>query len=114
MPKIVFDGRTFEVARGERLRDALLKRGSTPHAGRARWLNCRGLGSCGTCALRIRGPVEPASLTAMESWRLRFAPHDPARGLRLACQVRVAGDLELEKLAGFWGQGTDADAERGG
>lgn len=100
-----YEGRVLEVSEGERLRDALLRRGRSPHAGQARWLNCRGLGSCGTCALRVRGPVEPRELTRMEAWRLGFPPHDASRGLRLACQVRVAGDLTLEKLSGFWGQG---------
>ncbi|MEM9189833.1 MAG: 2Fe-2S iron-sulfur cluster-binding protein [Myxococcota bacterium] len=108
-----FGDEVFDVEVGERLRDALLRRGHSPHNGQARWLNCKGFGSCGTCAVRLSGAVTPVSLGAMEHWRLSFPPHEPARGLRLACQVRVDGDLEVEKLSGFWGQGPAEPASHG-
>ena len=31
-------------------------------------------------------------------------PHTSSQDLRLACQVKVFDDIELEKYDGFWGQ----------
>jgi ferredoxin len=105
VPKITFGDRTITCADETTLREALRREGLTPHGGRSQWLNCTGIGSCGTCAVEIRGEVGP--LTAMERWRLSFPPHDPARGLRLACQVKVTSDLVVIKHPGFWGQRVD-------
>ncbi len=57
---------------------------------------CRS-GSCGTCRIRVLAGLEHCSAMAPEE-------RDFLRGLdapadhRLACQVRVEGDLELEYL----------------
>lgn len=102
MPTVRFAGRALACAPGARLRDVLLDAGLTPHNGGARLANCRGFGTCGTCAVAVRGVVSPE--TARERWRLDFPPHRRERGLRLACQVRVLGDLEVTKHEGFWGQ----------
>ncbi len=104
----------IEAAEGDLLRDVLRRAGASPHNGRARMLNCKGLGSCGTCAVSVAGPVEPAALTRMERWRLGFPPHDAQRsraaGMRLACQVRIGGDLDVRKRPGFWGAVPDGEA----
>jgi ferredoxin len=50
----------------------------------------------------VEGPV--TYRTKKERRRLRFPPHDPDAGLRLACQTLVLGDLWVEKYSGFWGQ----------
>jgi ferredoxin len=71
----------------------------------ARALNCRGRGSCGTCAVRIEGEVSQPDDT--EKRRLAFPPHELESGLRLACQVTVLGDLVVTKHAGLWGQKSD-------
>jgi ferredoxin len=92
----------IEVERGRNLRKALKAAGLAPHNGHAGWLNCRGFGTCGTCAVAVEGPVSPP--TRRERWRLGFPPHDREAGLRLACQCRVEGDLVVHKFAGFWGQ----------
>lgn len=106
MPNVHFGPHVVDANPGERLRDALLRAGTSPHNGRANLLNCRGFGTCGTCAVRIEGPVEPAGMR--ERARLRVPPHDPDAGLRLACQVRVGtADLTVRKHPGFWGQHTD-------
>jgi ferredoxin len=102
MPKIEFEGHTIEVPRGANLRRALQKAGLSPYNKAARRFNCHGIGSCGTCALDVAGPVSPP--TRIEKWRLGFPPHQRDSGLRLACQCRVEGDLYLEKHSGFWGQ----------
>jgi ferredoxin len=100
--KLVFQGKTIEVESGEKLRKALLARGLSPHNGAAKWLNCKGLGTCGTCALEIEGLVNP--LNDRERWRLNFPPHQLSSKLRLACQIRVGDNLTLNKHAGFWGE----------
>lgn len=103
----------FEAFDGELLRTAALRRGIvTPHNGQSKLINCRGLGTCGTCAVEIseEGKVEPATRNTKENLRLSFPPHNPERQsplLRLACQVQVRGDLNVTKRSGFWGQYSD-------
>lgn len=105
MPTVRFRGTEIDCEEGAILRDVLLDAGESPHNGRADLLNCRGHGSCGTCAVAVDGPVsEP---TRRERARLDFPPHDSDSGLRLACQTRVEGDLSVEKFDGFWGQHTE-------
>jgi len=43
----------FRVPAGTKLRTAMLLNGVSPHNGRAQLINCRGLGTCGTCAVEI-------------------------------------------------------------
>ena len=106
---------SFSATDGEILRTACLRRGLvSPHNGNARLINCRGLGTCGTCAVEIEGstadvppPIEPAQRNNVENLRLQFPPHgstDQSPKLRLACQVQVRGDVVVTKRAGFWGQ----------
>lgn len=57
--KVRFQGVEIEVERGRNLRRALREAGLTPHNGQAGWLNCRGFGTCGTCAVAIEGEVSP-------------------------------------------------------
>ncbi len=64
-------------------------------------IHCRGMGTCGTCAVQIDGNV--SEMTSIEKWRLSFPPHRAGSGLRLACQCRVLGDLQLVKFGGLWG-----------
>ncbi|MXR50316.1 2Fe-2S iron-sulfur cluster binding domain-containing protein [Halovenus sp. WSH3] len=105
MPTVSVDGREIECERGANLRDVLSAAGVSVYNGGATYLNCRGLGSCGTCAVEIDGEVtEP---TAIERARLSIPPHDPESGLRLACQTTVEGDLTVRKHEGFWGHHTE-------
>ncbi|MGC6508543.1 MAG: 2Fe-2S iron-sulfur cluster-binding protein [Myxococcota bacterium] len=83
------------------LRQIIHQSGFSVHNGQSRWLNCKGLGSCGTCAIRVEGPVTP--LTTMEKWRLNFPPHKGEANLRLACQCRPLGEVSVVKETGFWG-----------
>jgi len=107
MPTVEYGDREIECDRGAILRDVLLDAGETPHNGRAHQLNCRGHGTCGTCAVAVEGPT--SERTRAESRRLDFPPHDADAGLRLACQTRVEGDLAVTKYPGFWGQHTDEE-----
>jgi ferredoxin len=97
----------FDALDGETVRTAALRRGLiSPHNGRANLINCRGLGTCGTCAVQIDGDVQPAERNAREQLRLSFPPHGSSltsSTLRLACQVQVRGDIQVTKRTGFWG-----------
>ena len=95
--------RVIDVQRGELLRTALLRRGLSPHNNNSQLINCRGLGTCGTCAVEVRGAVEPAGASQRERLRLSFPPHELRPHLRLACQCTVHGDVVVSKFEGFWG-----------
>jgi uncharacterized 2Fe-2S/4Fe-4S cluster protein (DUF4445 family) len=56
---------------------------------------CNGQGTCGKCRVKVSGPTNPH--TAAEKGHLNEA--DLAAGIRLACQARVMGPIEVE-LAG--------------
>mmetsp|Transcript_15468 Transcript_15468/g.31791 ORF Transcript_15468/g.31791 Transcript_15468/m.31791 type:complete len:218 (+) Transcript_15468:198-851(+) len=113
---VLFRGTSVEVRSGQTLRTALLLGGVSPHNGRAKLVNCRGLGTCGTCAVEVLcGEVHPPTASRRERARLLFPPHSrsPANAerLRLACQCTVAvggGAVELAKYDGFWGQELEA------
>lgn len=109
MPTVRFGDRTFDCAHGATLRDVLRSEGVSPHNGRSQLLNCRGLGSCGTCAVRVTGAVSDP--TRRERLRLSVPPHDPDAGPRLACQTRVFGDVTVEMFPGFWGEDVEAAEE---
>lgn len=103
MPQVTAEGKRFSCPAGSNLRRVLLEHGVRLHNGQSQLINCRGIGSCGTCAVAIEGPVsEP-------NWRDRtrrsLPPHQPERNLRLACQTQVLGDIQVVKYDGFWGQG---------
>jgi ferredoxin len=101
MPTVHFAGRSVECLVGSNLRMVLLYARLPLYNDTARALNCRGRGICGTCTVRVEGPVsEP---TAIERMRLSLPPHDQEQGLRLACQCSVLGDLRVTKLSGFFG-----------
>ena len=108
MPKITVQGKTIDCAMGTNLRQVLLAAGIDLYNGQARVINCRGIGSCGTCAVQIEGVADAVSAV---NWRDRvrrsLPPHDRDRPLRLACQTRVQGDIRVTKYGGFWGQGTE-------
>ena len=107
----MFRGKEIRAKPGQRLRTALLLGGESPHNGGANAINCRGLGTCGTCAVEIvpSGAVTPRDWTDAERIRLNFPPHGPPGNakLRLSCQVRLGGDCEVVKRDKFWGQGDD-------
>jgi ferredoxin len=102
MPTIRFKDKTIHCPLGANLRQVLNEKGMPPHNGTSKTLNCFGLGTCGTCAVRVIGPV--SEMTPTERMRLSFPPHRPENGLRLACQVKVLGNLTVIKGEGFWGQ----------
>lgn len=102
MPRVRFGGQDIVCPVGANLRDVLKGAGLPPHNGNATWLNCKGIGTCGTCAVEVEGPTSPRN--GREQWRLHMPPHEHGDQLRLACQVEVRGDLTVQKHDGFWGQ----------
>jgi ferredoxin len=102
VPTVEFAGQSVECPHGANLRMVLLRARLPLYNSAARALNCRGNGTCGTCAVRIEGEVsEP---TSAELRRLAFPPHREDSGLRLACQCKILGDLKVSKHEGLWGQ----------
>lgn len=76
----------LEIAAGESLRDRL---DATELRVRAA---CGGTGACGACVVRlIEGEVNPPTLAEYQ----KLTAEERAQGLRLACQVRARGDVEI-------------------
>jgi len=98
-------GRVVEVDETKDLRVSLKPYWSELYHKSVRAIHCRGLGTCGTCAVRVEGKVTPP--TKMEHWRLNFPPHKNSleKGIRLACQCKPLSDVVLHKEKGKWGQG---------
>lgn len=107
MPQIRAQGQTLECAVGDNLRHVLLRHDIDLYNGAAKWINCHSLGTCGTCSVVVSGPV--SDLTWKEKARLSLPPHLEAKSLsknrRMACQVKVLGDVEVTKYDQFWGEG---------
>ena len=101
MPRISFSDYSVECKEGANLRRVLLDAKLPLYNGIAKTIHCRGLGTCGTCAIEIEGDV--TKMTAVEKCRLSFPPHKTGSGLRLACQCKVMGDLKITKHGGMWG-----------
>lgn len=102
MPKVTAQGKTFEVPQGANLRKVLLENGIDVYNGQAALINCRGIGTCGTCAVMVEGAVSEANWR--DKTRRSLPPHSPTKNLRLACQTQVLGDVRVTKFDGFWGQ----------
>ena len=105
MPKVEFAGEIVECLEGSNLRLVLTRARLPLYNSAAKALNCRGLGTCGTCTVEIEGEV--SERTPREVRRLRLPPHSGKTELRLACQVSVLGDLKVTKYVGVFGQGSE-------
>lgn len=101
MPTVTFRGREIECKEGETLRNVLKRAGLSPHNGKTKTFNCKGFASCGTCAVAVDGEVSDVGIR--EKGRLLTPPHHPNYDLRLSCQTKVLGDVEVEKYPGYWG-----------
>jgi ferredoxin len=122
MPSVKFisEKRTIDVPQGANLRTEALKAGVELYRGVHKnvLLNCHGLGSCGSCCVKIKKGQENVSRQGLrEKLRLLIGlfTSNARRGneqeVRLACMTRVMGDIEVEtkpdlmNLHGerFWG-----------
>jgi len=106
MPKVTAQGKTFSCEQGSNLRKILLDNGINLYNGKAKIINCTGISTCGTCAVKVEGEVSEPNWK--EKARLSLPPHSPTANRRLACQTQVLGDVRVTKFDGFWGQGTEA------
>jgi len=61
---------------------------------------CGGRGTCGKCRVKVKGPISP--LTVLEEKALSSSLMKPDE--RLACQVQVWGEVEVEILQAEWGK----------
>jgi ferredoxin len=118
--KFVNEKKTVEVPEAGNLRKAALRAGIELYPGiHKHWaFNCHGLGSCGSCCVRIKKGKENVSRQGLRE-RLRMflglftsaARKGHEDEIRLACLTRVMGDIEVEtkpdilNLHGerFWG-----------
>lgn len=102
---------SLKALKGQNLRSLLIDNQIYPYNGKAKYINCRGLGSCGTCAVSIEeinsNNAKP-DFKAIEKIRLNFPPHTNEntiiKNLRLACQYEIKSDIIVIKNKGFWGQ----------
>jgi ferredoxin len=91
------------VEAGANLREAARQAGIPIYKGVDKYLNCRGLGLCGTCRVLVKKGMENLSpKTFMERFNFNAHPltmlavigHEDE--MRLSCQVRVNGDCTVE------------------
>lgn len=98
----MFMDQVLEAKSGENLRSCLMRNHLSPHNDSARFLNCKGIGTCGTCAVEVlEGTLPPAE--GFELLRLSLPPHHNSNR-RLACKIQVHSDLVVKKCPGFWGE----------
>jgi Na+-transporting NADH:ubiquinone oxidoreductase subunit F len=81
----VNERRTVDAVLGQRLLEALAAAGIALPAA------CGGKGSCGQCRITVLHDAPPARPTESE----RLSRGELARGIRLACQLRLRSDLEI-------------------
>jgi len=102
MPKVklLTQKTEFEVEAGANLRREALRAGVELYPGIHKYLNCRGLALCAKCAVAVKGGRENCSpMGFREKLRLLLSYLPIGREpneIRLACQTRVLGDLEVE------------------
>jgi ferredoxin len=115
MPVIKFikEKKEIEVPRGTNLRRAALQAGVNLYQGLNgiganinKYVNCHGLGTCGTCRVRVlQGMQNTNKMGLVEKAKFKFPFPDPLPALayighedtmRLACKTVVEGDLEVE------------------
>lgn len=106
MPKITIlneQKKEIEVSAGTNLRQALRDAGVQVYSGIDKYLNCRGLGLCGTCAVLVKKGMEGLSKkTLREKFNFTFHPKSSfavighEEEMRLSCQCQVEGDCEIE------------------
>ena len=111
--KFVKEKKEIEVPQGANLRKEAIKAGVNTHqglngigAGLNKYMNCHGIGQCGTCRVKIVSGMENVNTAGMiEKLRFYNPVPDPVpcmayigneETMRLACQVVVNGDIEVE------------------
>jgi len=101
MPKVTFtkEKKEIEVPFGANLRDEARKAGIQLYRGLDKYLNCRGLGVCGTCRVLVKKGMENVGPKgAMERFTLgrMLSSIGHEDEMRLSCKVQVQGDCTIE------------------
>jgi len=106
MPKITFlnEKKEVECEEGANLRKVALENGVELYPGMKKYFNCRGFSQCGECRVHVKGGMENVTpRTFLEKLRTTFSffhiGHEEE--VRLACQCRVRGDVEVETQPEF-------------
>lgn len=105
MPKVKFVNEkvTVDAAEGEDLCTIARKNGVQLYSGPHKVVNCMGLGTCCSCNVIVAKGAEKVSSPGFleRLWRL-LNPllgikilSNPGKEVRLACQTRVSGDVEV-------------------
>lgn len=121
MPKITFirEKKTIEVPVGSNLRTEARRAGVQLYKGVHKYVNCVGFGLCGSCRVYVKqgqenlsppGLVEKFTSQSGANPEAFFAYVGHEQEMRLACQCRISGDIEVETQAPcnfhgdrFWG-----------
>jgi ferredoxin len=106
MPKVTFgkEKQEIEVPVGANLRQEARKAGIQIYGSIEQYINCRGLGLCGTCKVLVKKGMENLSpKTLRERFKLAtmFSTIGHEDEMRLACQTQVNGDCAIETRPAF-------------
>ena len=106
MPTIKFlnEKKSIEVPQGSNLRTEARKNGIQLYSGPEKIMNCMGFGACTACRVHVKKGLENVSpagwwerINLLKPITLGFfARIGHEHELRLACQMRVNGDCEIE------------------
>ena len=105
MPTVKFtsDKKTIEVPEGSNLRREARKNGIELYSGPHRIFNCRGNGVCCGCRVHVKKGRENVSRRGFWEWLNTwihplgfFGRIGHEDEMRLACQMKIYGDCEIE------------------
>ncbi len=105
MPTVTFvnEKKSIDVPAGANLRREAMKAGIQLYPGIHKYLNCQGLGGCCSCRVVVKKGLENCSqqsllekASMLTNPLAFFARLGHEKDLRLACQMRVNGDIEVE------------------
>lgn len=105
MPTITFVNEkvTVDAEVGEDLRTVARRNGIQLYSGPHKIVNCMGFGTCGSCSVVVKSGIENASSPSIREkvgkWAnpvfgVKVMSH-PDEDVRLACQTKVEGDMEI-------------------
>lgn len=96
MPKITVEDtatgktETIKIGYGGNLREAVQARGVNLYKGMNEHLNCRGMGSCGTCL------IEVSPLENVDGHTIIEKLHKIEGNQKLSCRTKVYGDITIK------------------
>ncbi len=106
--KFVNEKKEIEVPEGTNLRQAAMQAGVEVYPGVHKVLNCHGLGMCCSCRMYVKKGQENCSkigawekLNTMTNPFGFFARIGHEDEMRLSCQTKVYGDIEVQTRPDF-------------